>query len=430
MFPDNRFPLAPALWHDTAVEPAATTPLGGRAETDTLIIGGGYAGLSTALHLAESGAQCMVLEAKEIGFGGSGRNGGQLVPGLKKDPSELIAAYGAERGGQMIEFAQATVSTVFSVIDRHKLNVPHTRNGWIQPAHSQTALSLVQKRLADWQKQGAPVRGLSRSELADLLGTDQYYGGWFDERGGSLQPLSYVRELARAALQAGALVHTDTAVQFIEKKGSGWHVTTSSGYVVQARRVVVCANAYSDGIWKNLKESVVDPNTYQVATAPLPDDIAKTVLPHGQPVSDTRNLLLYFRKDHTGRFMMGGRGPFREPRGKQDWDHLKKAITLLYPQLKDIAFEYYWCGRVSVTQDYMPHLHQPEPGLILNIGCQGRGIGLQTAMGKAIASYLQTGNEAALPVPFTPVQRLPFYGLRKLYVGALISWYRYLDSRT
>ncbi len=430
MFPANRFPLAPALWHDTAVAPPVTTPLMAAAGTDTLIVGAGYAGLSTALHLAQSGEQCMVLDAREIGFGGSGRNGGQLVPGLKKDPAELLSAYGPERGKQLIAFASTTASTVFSLIDRYNLNVPHTRNGWIQPAHSQSALAVVERRVADWQKRDAPVRPLSRSDVADLLGTDQYHGGWFDERGGSVQPLSYVRELARVTIAAGVAVHTGTPVQSIEKKGSGWQVTTDSGHVVQARRVVVCTNAYSDGIWKNLKETVVDPNTYQVATAPLPDDIARTILPQGQPVSDTRNLLLYFRKDHTGRFLMGGRGPFREPRGKQDWDHLKKAITLLYPQLKDIEFEYYWCGRVSVTQDYMPHLHQPEPGLILNIGCQGRGIGLQTAMGKAIASYLQSGNEAALPVPFTPVQRLPFYGLRKLYVGALISWYRYLDSRS
>lgn len=430
MFPEKRFPLSPALWHDTAVAAPATTPLSSAAETDTLIIGAGYAGLSTALHLAQAGGQCMVLDAKEIGFGGSGRNGGQLVPGLKKDPAQLIHAYGPAQGRRLIEFADATARTVYSLIDQYKLNVPHTRNGWIQPAHSKPALGLVHKRMTDWQKEGAPVRPLTRSEVADLLGTDQYYGGWFDERGGSLQPLSYVRELARVTIEAGVPVHTGTPVQSIQKKGSGWQVTTANGHTVQARRVVVCANAYSDGLWKDLKETVVDPNTYQVATAPLPPEIAKTILPQGQPVSDTRNLLLYFRKDHTGRFLMGGRGPFREPRGRQDWDHLKKAISLLYPQLRDIPFEYYWCGRVSVTQDYMPHLHQPEPGLILNIGCQGRGIGLQTAMGKAVAAYLHDGSEAALPVPFTPVQRLPFYGLRKLYVGALITWYRYLDSRT
>lgn len=430
MFPDNRFPLSPALWHDTAVAAPVTTALDGPADTDTLIIGAGYAGLSTALHLAQAGSQCMVLDAREIGFGGSGRNGGQLVPGLKKDPTELLNAYGPARGRQLIDFADATARTVYSLIDQYQLNVPHTRSGWIQPAHSKVTLELVKKRVADWQRQGAPVRPLSRSEVGDLLGTDQYHGGWFDERGGSLQPLSYVRELARAGIEQGVPVHTATPVASIRKKGSGWVAVTEKGDAVHARRIVVCANAYSDGVWKNLKESVVDPNTYQVATAPLPEEIAKTILPQGQPVSDTRNLLLYFRKDHTGRFLMGGRGPFREPRGRQDWDHLQKAITLLYPQLKDIPFEYYWCGRVSVTQDYMPHLHQPESGLILNIGCQGRGIGLQTAMGKALAAYLTSGDQASLPVPFTPVRRLPFYGLRKLYVGAMIAWYRYLDSWT
>src|SRR5690606_29134935 len=140
----------------------------------------------------QAGGQCMVLDAREIGFGGSGRNGGQLVPGLKKDPTELLNTYGPARGRQLIDFADATARTVYSLIDQYQLNVPHTRSGWIQPAHSKVALELVKRRVADWQKQGAPVRPLSRGEVGDLLGTDQYHGGWFDERGGSLQPLSYV----------------------------------------------------------------------------------------------------------------------------------------------------------------------------------------------------------------------------------------------
>jgi glycine/D-amino acid oxidase-like deaminating enzyme len=426
--PQEPFPLEPSLWAATAAAAPPTAPLQASTRVDVLVVGAGYAGLSTALHLAERGVDALVLEAREIGFGGSGRNGGQVIPGLKYDPDELMARYGPECGEQVLRFAAGTADAVFDLIERHGMDVPRVRAGWIQGAHTGAALDLAQRRAAQWARYGADVQPLDRAQVAALLGTGKYLGGWLDRRAGTIQPLSYVRGLARAAMQAGVRLHTDSPVRALRREAGKWTATTASGATVTADRVVLCTNAYGADLWPGLKPTIIDANTFQVATQPLPDDVRASILPQGQVCSDTRNLLLYFRQDHQGRLLMGGRGPFREPKGPQDWRHLERVMVKMFPQVAGIPFEYRWCGRVAITRDYLPHLHEPAPGVLIDIGCQGRGVGLQTAMGRAMAQYVVDGDAGSLPVPLTPIKPFPLYGLRRVYVNAVVTWYRLTDG--
>ena len=318
---------------------------------------------------------------------------------------------------------------MFDLIARHGMDVPHVRGGWIQAAHTGQGLEVSRTRSAQWRRHGvAGARELDRREVAALLGTDRYLGGWVDPRAGSLQPLSYVRGLARAALAAGVRIHTQTPVTGLVRQDGRWCVTTRDGAQVKADRVVMCTNAYGAALQPRLQTSIIDANTYQVATAPLPQDIRATILPQGHVCSDTRNLLLYFRLDSHGRLLMGGRGPFREPKGQQDWAHLERVVGKMFPQVKGIPFEYRWCGRVAITRDYLPHLHEPQPGLLIDIGCQGRGVGLQSTMGKAMADYVATGDANALPLGLTDIRSFPLYGLRRIYVNAVVNWYRLTDG--
>jgi len=422
------FPLAPSLWAATAAPAPPTPPLEESASADVCIVGGGYAGLSTALHLAERGIRALVLEAYEPGWGASGRNGGQVIPGLKYDPDEIIGMFGAERGQRLIEFAGGTADVVFDLVEKHRMDVPRNRSGWIQGAHTKAAVDLVKSRVAQWSRLGASVQFLDKPNTDRLLGTRKYLGGWLDRRGGAIQPLSYARELAKVALAAGARIHGDTPAARLVRAGARWSVETSRGTTVTADRVVICTNGYTSELWPQLRQTAIAINSYQVATEPLGDNLRSTVLPEGQVLSDTRKLLLYFRLDHTGRLLMGGRGPFREPKGENDWAHLVRVIGKMFPALADVPIAFRWCGRIAVTRDHLPHLHEPAPGLLIDMGCQGRGIGLQTAMGKAMAEYIATSNAAALPFPFTPIEPIPFHGLQRLYVGAVVSWYRLTDG--
>ena len=419
------FPLSPSLWAATACAAPATDKPGQDLQADVIVIGGGYAGLSTALHLAQRGVGVTLLEAREIGFGGSGRNGGQVIPGLKFDPDDLLRMFGNERGARLIDFAGKTADAVFDLIRTHNMDVRH---GWIQGAHSAAALTIANQRAQQWSRLGAPVRYLDASQAQALLGTERYLGGWVDERAGAVQPLSYVRCLAKAAMDAGAKIFTGSPVQSLSSRNGKWTVQLTSGLKATADRVVMCTNAYDSGLWPGLKKTIIDANTFQVATAPLPEEIRRTILPQGQVCSDTRNLLLYFRLDHAGRLLMGGRGPFREPKGPGDWAHLERVLKKMYPQAASQPFEYRWCGRVAVTRDYLPHIHEPAPGLLIDIGCMGRGVALQTSMGRALAEYVATGNADALPFEPGPVKPLPLYGLRRIYVNAVLTWYRLNDG--
>lgn len=423
------FPLSPSLWADTAVAAIPTPPLDASATVDVAVVGAGYAGLSTALHLAERGVRVKVLEAREPGWGGSGRNGGQVIPGLKYDPDELERKAGGDAGRALVAFAGSTTRHVFDLIERHRLDVPHSRTGWVQGAHNTQALKTVETRARQWAKHGVEgVRLLSRQETAALLGTEAYLGGWFDPRGGAVQPLSYAREMARAAVAAGAEIHGDTAVTGWRAENGQWRVSTARGPDVTAGTVVVCTNAYTRELAPRIARTVIAPNSYQVSTVPLPEAIGRTIMPAGYPSSDTRNLLLYFRRDHTGRFIMGGRGPFRQPNSPNDWRHLERTAVRMFPQLGDIAFDHRWCGHVAVTRDFLPHVHEPEKGLVINIGCQGRGVALETAMGSALAAYVATRNPQVLPFPLTRVQPIPFHALQSLYLAAAIAWFRLRDS--
>src|SRR5205814_772224 len=419
----------PSLWSSTA-PPAPPTPLLEESvQADVCVIGGGYAGLSTSLHLAGRGIKTVVLEANEPGYGGSGRNGGQVIPGLKYDPDDLEAMFGPECGAKLVAFAGSTADAVFDLIAKHRMDVPHVRNGWIQGAHSKASVEETRSRAEQWARRGAPVEVLDKAETDRHLGTTQYLGGWIDRRGGAVQPLAYARGLARAALGAGATIHGNTRATKLEREDKHWIVTSERGARATADRVMICTNGYADDLWPGVRRSVITPNSYQIATEPLSDNIRKSILPFGQVSSDARKLLLYFRLHDRGRLLLGGRGPFREPRGPQDWQHLEAMLPRLFPQVTDARIDYRWCGRVAITRDFLPHLHEPAPGLLIDIGCMGRGVALQTALGQAMAEYVATGNADALPLPLRPIRPLPFHALSRAYFAAAVAWYRLLDRR-
>jgi glycine/D-amino acid oxidase-like deaminating enzyme len=423
------FPLEPSLWAATAPPPVPTPSLQESVTTDVCVVGGGYAGLSTALHLAERGTSVVVLEAREPGWGASGRNGGQVIPGLKYDPDELIAKFGEERGRRLVAFAAGTADAVFDLIAKHAMDVPLVRSGWIQGAHTLEGMRQVEQRASQWSRLGvAGARSFGKAESERLIGTDKYFGGWIDPRGGGIQPLAYVRALCAAAIKAGAKVHGLSPVVSLRREGSKWVVTTSGGARVLASRVVLATNGYTGDLLPSLRKSIIAPNSYQIATAPLSHNLRRSILPEGQVTSDTRNLLFYFRLDHEGRLLMGGRGPFREPKSNGDWGHLERVAVKMFPQLRDVEIVHRWCGRVAITRDFLPHLHEPAPGLLVDIGCMGRGVGLQTAMGQAMATYITTGKPDALPVPLTPVKALPLHMFHRAYLSAIIAYYRLQDG--
>ncbi len=419
--------MPPSLWAATARPAAATPPLGASRRADVVIVGAGYTGLVTALHLAAGGADVVVLDAAEPGWGASGRNGGQVIPGLKYDPDDLIGRFGPERGEALATVAGAAADEVFDLIARHDIACDARRSGWIQPAHAPSVLTGVLRRAEQWARRGADVEILDRAAMADRLGSPAYLGGWVDRRAGSIQPLSYLRGLVRAGLAQGVAIHGTSPVAAVRRDAGTWQVTTAAGPAVTADRVLIATNGYTGDLWPGLRRTVIAANSFLVATQPLPPDRAGHILRGGEVASDSRRLLLYFRRDAQGRLLMGGRGPFADPARPADFAHLERSVALLFPDLGPIAFDYRWAGRVALTRDFMPHVHEPAPGLTIALGYNGRGIALATAMGRHLARRMAGGPDREFPFPITPIVPIPFHFLQRFYIAAGVAWYGLMD---
>ena len=414
-----------SLWHATADPAPATQALEGEQRMDVAVIGAGYTGLSCALALAEAGARVAVLEADEIGHGASGRNNGQVIPSLSRvDPDELAARAGEGFVQLVCDSAQLT----FELIRRHGMQCEAVQNGWVQPAHTPGRMRLAEARAAAWGRRGAPVEVLERAGVERVTGSAFWHGGWQNASGGKLNALAYCRELARAAIGRGARVHTQSAALGLERAGTLWRVATARGGV-RAERVVIATHAYSGALWPGLAQSVFPVTSYQMATAPLPEAARKGVLPFDHACSDTHGDLHFFRWDAQGRLVTGGAlvlpWHWRERLARR----IGARVARVFPQLGVPRFEFQWHGRLGITLDRLPHVHELAPGVLAWLGCNGRGLALATAIGGELARACLGTPLATLPLPFTPLRPVPGHAFARGKETFALLYYRYRDSR-
>lgn len=400
--------------------------LAGPIEAEVAIVGGGYAGLSTALHLAERGVATVLLEASEPGAGASGRNGGQVIPGLRHFRGDLTAVYGGDLGGRLYAWGAASAETAFGLIRRHGLDCDARQSGWINAASGDVEGTLVRRRAEAWQETGAPVRMLDAAELVGLTGSQAYDTGLIDMRGGSVQPLSLARELARVAQAAGASIFARSPATGIAREGAGWSVTTPGGRV-DARRLLLATNAMAGPVWPGLAEAFLPVWSFQVATDPLP--AGHGILPTGAVVSDMRRVLRYFRRDRDGRLVVGGKGTSGAPRGPSSFGGPRRTLARLYPDLPDRPPAYYWGGEVAVTLDRLPRLATLDEGVFATLACNGKGVAWNVALGPVLADALTGADPRSLPLPpARPLDPIPFHALKKVYAAAGSAWLRLQDA--
>jgi glycine/D-amino acid oxidase-like deaminating enzyme len=421
--------LPASLWAATAAPRPVYERFTANRDVDVAVIGAGFTGLSTALHLARAGRSVAVLDAYEPGWGASGRNGGQIIAGLKHNPDQLEAELGPRLGAGMAREYGAGGELVFSLIDHYSIQCEDRRSGWIQGAHGPKVMrDLVKPRCDQWKERGVDARLLDQEEMSRLVGSnsDAYCGGWFDPRGGVLQPLSYARGLAAAAQSEGATIYADAPVRRLRQENGGWELVLDGGRL-RAQKVVLATNAYTDDLWPGLRRTVIPVTSFQIATCPLPAGIRGTILPGGQGVADTRRLLLYFRLDHEGRLLMGGRSPVDDNPTMEDAASLRSAIARIFPQAAGEEAEFVWSGRVAITKDGLPHVHILAPGLYAALGFNGRGVAACTVTGKLMAQLVDGADPGELPLAVTTPDPFVFHALRKLGVFALSQYYRLLD---
>ncbi len=388
-----------SLWDESAEEREHTQDLDGNITTDVAIVGGGFTGLSTALHAAERGVECHVLEANHIGFGGSGRNVGLVNAGLWLPPQDVRDKLGEQLGAQLIKILGEAPAYVFSLIEQHQIRCEATHNGTIHAAHSPKGLEDLARRTEEWHRLGAPVDLLSREETAEKVGSSAFYGGLLDHRAGTINPMGYVRGLARAALGAGAKISTGVTVKKLVRDGNKWIVETDQGEVT-ANRVVLGTNAYSDDLWPGLRRTFTMIHFFQCATAPL-GERGQSILPERQGLWDTGSIMFSLRRDAFGRLIIGSMGKaIGGDRGlSRRW--ARRNIRRLFPDLGDVDIETAWHGQIAMTDDHLPRIHRLDEGLYTPIGYNGRGITPGTIFGKAMGELLSGGKEDELPLPMS-----------------------------
>ena len=415
-----------SLWEATAAPSTPWPELKGERGADVAIVGGGYTGCAAALAAASSGASVVLLESHDIGRGASGLTGGQVIPGLKYDPDELEAMFGAELGPRLVAAIGSVGDEVFGLIEKHRIDCEATRKGWLQPAISARTLDMVKRRCDQWARRGAPATFVDRARLGELIGTDRYLGGWEDRRAGHVQPLSFNRGLAAAARRAGAEIFVRSPARQLARDGSRWLLRSDSG-AVRANAVIIGTNGYTDALWPGLSRTVVPMISMQAATEPLPAELGARILSQGHCASDTRRLLWYYRRDAAGRLLMGGRAPFRENLGPADAVNLRAAVDTLFPWLRGVPFAYHWGGRVAMTKDHLPHLHQLAPGVWTALGYNGRGVGLAPLLGRYLAELVAGKRPDDIPFPVTAMRPIFGYPFTRTVARALIRYYRMRD---
>jgi glycine/D-amino acid oxidase-like deaminating enzyme len=414
-----------SAWTPAAEPLPVTRPLEGDRRADVVIVGAGYTGLSAALHLAERGADVVVLDAAEPGWGGSGRNGGQVIAGVKDDPDELERKFGSAMGRRMWQNSGAAAEFVFELIARHKIPCHAHQSGWISAAPHGAGLETLRRRTAQWQRRDAAVEMLDRGRVAELTGTTCYVGGMLDRRCGVLQPLSYVRGLARAAKKVGAAIHR-SVVTGLEAHEGHWRAIAPKGSVT-AGKVIIATNAYTDDLWPGLRQTLLPVQSYQVATRPLPEEVRRQVLPGGQAVSDLRRILFYFRLDPDGRLLMGGRGPLNDTGDPALFARLESVAARVFPQIGTPEWEHRWSGRVALTADHLPHMHEPSPGVHIGLGYNGRGVAMATVMGRILADRALGASPAQVGWPLTPITTVPLHAWRLPVMSLVVHWKRFQD---
>jgi glycine/D-amino acid oxidase-like deaminating enzyme len=420
-----------SLWLNTAVEAPVTSVLEGSISADVAIVGAGITGLSTAIHLAEQGSRVVVIDAEDIGWGASGRNGGQVIPGLKHLPRKLETLFGAEQGGRIASASQSSADYTFDLIERYGLNCDAVRQGWVKACHDPAALAQAQADAEDMSSRGAPIELLDKSQIERVVGSRLFIGGFIDKRAGSVQPMSYTRELCRVAQSLGVEVYTRTRVLELEQKVQAgrnvWLLDTANGQV-KADSVVLATNGHTDKLWPKLRKTVFPMSSFQIATQPLPKELQEEILPGGQVVSDSHRMLNYFRKDAHGRLLLGGEGGFKDNPSFKDAVNIQAAIDKTFPKTKSVKAEFVWSGQVAVTDDYLPRLNNPAPNLYAAIGFNGRGVAMATLMGKYLSQLLTGTNQQDIPFPITGIKPVPFHSFYKIGASVVMNVMRMQDK--
>ncbi|WP_323690006.1 FAD-binding oxidoreductase [Rhizobium sp. AN95] len=405
-------PFDVTLWYATAASAPHTEPLSGRVQADVCIVGAGYTGLTTALELAKTGINVVLLERQEIGFGGSGRNAGHCTPTFTHySLPELRRMLGEPWAERLIERQTRANDRVSSMIRDYQIDCEWVQNGYVMGAPHKGAMDEIRRKVETYNAVGAKTRLLDRDEVEAVTGSTRFDGGWLHEEAGHLNPLGYARGLDRAVIQERGKIFTGSAVTGCERDiTGGWKVKTDRGEVV-ASKVIFTTGAYTVGGWPKLDRTFKIQRVFVAATQILSEETRRTVLPQNTTIHDGRGDIYVYKYNAEGRivasmFPMGRRG--------RDMAYTRQVMSerlkWLHPKLREeIRWEYFWFGELDMQYRTVPRFYGLAPGVVALTGLSGRGVPTGSMLGSILSEWALGKPENELSLKLEPLKAAPFF---------------------
>jgi gamma-glutamylputrescine oxidase len=380
--------------------------LQGSQRADVCVIGGGFTGVSAALNLAEAGFDVVLLEAERIGFGASGRCGGLIGSGQRKDVLEMESLFGKERARLLWDFAEAAKTEIRGRVEKHNIHCD-LQGGQVEGIHKAgycgwpAELSEVLAERYDYPH----CRALNRDEVRQMVATDTFLEGLWDGEAATLHPLNYVLGLARAAQEAGVSIHENSRVTGYTR-GDPATVTTAAG-TVQASFIVLACNGYLGKLERRVAGKIMPINNFMIATEPLGEARAGQLISGRFGVHDTRFVVNYFRLSDDHRLLFGGGENYRPGFPRDIEGFVRPYMLKLFPQLDDVGVDYAWGGTLSVTVNRLPHVGRLPPNLYFAQGYSGHGISIASFAGKVVAEAIAGTAERFDVMADMPIHTFP-----------------------
>jgi gamma-glutamylputrescine oxidase len=420
-----------SLWAATAQPAPALQSLEGERRCDVVIIGAGYTGLSAAHHIARSGREPLIVEANNLAFGASGRNGGVVSPKFRVGFAALMARFDRDTALHMYRTGYAAVDSLVEMVDI--LGLTHAQlklGGHIAAAHNVHALAGLEST-ANWIRRetgGASSVMISADQVREATGSNIFAGGLLTPKAGGIHPLNYARGIAQHLVDNGVKLFINSPAQHVRREGDRVVVQTPQGRV-SAKQVIYATNGYSDQTraTDTLHRRLIPFRSAIIATEPLPQNVLATLMPGGQVCGDTKRMLRWFRVVGD-RLIFGGRGAFGKDDSQSAFDDLQRSMGVVFPILRDYKIDYRWSGLVAMTLDYLPHAGQLDERSFYAIGYNGGGVAMSTWMGKQLA--LMTAGEKVHLGPMTGVgfNPIPLHAFRAPGVRLAAGWQQFLDA--
>jgi gamma-glutamylputrescine oxidase len=420
-------PLPSTYYQATAHLSPARPMLRGEVTADVCVIGGGVAGCSTALHLAQRGYRVVLLEAEQVGQGASGRSGGQLLPGYSCGQQPLVAQLGHDLARSMWSLSVEAVQLTRELIAQHAIDC-ELAMGHLEVAikPKQRAELIQSQREFVEQYDYHSLRLIERDELRTLIDSQRYCAALYDSAAAQVHPLNYTLGLARAAEAAGVVVYEHAAVQSITP-GKKIEVHGAQGKV-KARFAVLCTNAYNGRLSSLLKSRIMPVSTYMIATESLGAARANKLISNRAAVSDTNFILDYFRLSVDHRLLFGGRISYSNYEFRDNSAALRNRMLRVFPQLADVKVAYTWGGLLDITLNRAPDFGRLQNNIYYLQGFSGHGMALAGMAGKLVAENIATQSERF--DLYERIKHRKFPGGAWLRMPALVLamlWYRLRD---